>query len=199
MKNRSYLFVLSALLLFGCSQKREEIDSKKIHPSSDTIAIMSVTTKPNLIPLPEVDSTLDINPRIYLIKGQDGFVLFDSVGLDTFHLSFKRQRIDVGLKSPTGKYIACLVRVSLVDEPGIWGDKPAPKRAYHNLVVVNTVSARIVRRMKPPCDSFMNFDKWVSKSRLLFHTSDGFAVGCYFVFDAFRDSLQRVPDEYDDK
>jgi hypothetical protein len=42
----------------------------------------------------------------------------------------------------------------------------------------------------------MDIDKWLSKSRVIFFTSDGFAVGGHFLFDAFRDSLQEIPEDY---
>jgi hypothetical protein len=196
MINQTFYLFLSVLLMLGCSQKHKETNSINNSQSSDTISTESSEEEPNYTPLPEIDFTKDSKSRIYLINGRDGFVLYDSVGLDTFRLSSERQRIDVVLQSPTGKYIACLVRVSLVNEPGVWGDTPAPQRGYYDLVVVNTKSIHIVRRMEPPCADFIELDRWMSKSRLLFHTSDGFSVAGTFVFDAYRDSLQRVDDEY---
>ena len=199
MNNQRYLIFLLALILFSCSQKKEESNSHKNSSINDSIIKQIFSAKPNPIPLPEADSVFDTKPCIYLFKNKDEFFLFDSIGLDTFRLTSNPQRIGVGLQSPTGKYIACLVQVLLVESPGEWGDKVAPLRPLYDLVIVNSVSSKIIRRMDLPSGDDMNLDKWVSKSRLLFHTAAEYAVESFYVYDAFRDSLQKVPEEYGEK
>lgn len=162
-------------------------------------------------PFSEIDSISDSKPRIILIKKEkeryhgrtekDTFIiydyfLFDSLKQDTFYIYSNKFKIDNGITSPTGKYIACLIRISMVDEPGLWGDREPPKRPYEHLVIIDAINGKIIRRLKPPSDSFMDIDKWLSKSRVIFFTSDGFAVGGHFLFDAFRDSLQEIPEDY---
>jgi hypothetical protein len=179
--------ILLALFLSSCRAKHEEINSNQAgRPSNATISKVSTKEEQDRNPLPESDYTHESKPHIYLMKIHDQYILYDSVQLDTFHLSYKHHRIDVGLTSPTGKYIAC----------GFLGEPSGDKISIRRLIILNAYSSRIIHSMGPPTDIYMILDKWISKSRLLFDVTDDFAMEGSYVFDAFRDSLQLVKYDY---
>jgi hypothetical protein len=192
---RTYLNIifLLAIIILGCGKKHEEIILPKASKTIDT-----VQNRLRIIPalLPEKDTIIDAVPCLRVIKGSNGYILFDSVRNDTFNLYKKPKRINKALLSPTRKYIACLVHIATVDEPGIWENKPVPKRSYEHLVIVNAISPRVIREMKEPSDCFISIGNWISKSRILVSTDDGFAVGGCYVYDAFLDSLQEVSESF---
>jgi len=186
MTIRKTIIFLLALFLSNCRAKHEDINSQQAVPSNATTSKVNTEEEQDRDPLPESDSKHDSNPRIKLMKYHGQYFLFDSVQLDTFHLSYKRHGIDDGLTSPTGKYIAC----------GFLGEPSGDKISVRRLIVLNANSGRIIHSMGPPTASYIILDKWISKSRLLFETVDDFVMDGSFVFDSFRDSLQQVKYNY---
>jgi hypothetical protein len=175
----------------SCNRDRNEHKYADSSSKKDTIHVYEMESIPPI--LPEIDTIDNAQPRLHIVKGQGCYFLFDSIRSDTFNIG---KRINKLFISPTGKYIACLVHIDSVNKPGLWdGYKTIPKISHEHLIIVNAINPKIIREIAVPINEtdFIGFEKrnnWISKSRLLFHTSDGFAVAFYFVYDAFRDSLQ---------
>jgi hypothetical protein len=185
-------FICLFLFVFiSCNRDRDEHKYSDSSSKTDTIHNYNNEVIPPL--LPDIDTIYNAKPRLHIIKDKRCYYLFDSIRSDTFNIG---KRINKVFISPTGKYIACLVHIDSVDKPGLWDDnKPIPKISHEHLIVVNAIIPKIIREITVPINEtdFIGIERrknWISKSRLFFHTSDGFAVGFYFVYDAFRDSLQ---------
>ena len=167
-----------------CTQRPKEPTPHVANESVDTVSKHQAVRRRSVDPLPEADTTHDQPFRLLPIKPQDSHDLIDSLRIRRYHFPYERQKIDDALVSPTGKYIAC----------GFWGEKSGNKVSFRHLIVIEAGSGKVVRSTDSPSDCCIIMHKWISKSRLLFTTNDGFFVGLSYVYDAFRDSLQIVSD-----
>ena len=196
MKSTIIRLLIASLLLpvaFFCGQKKSSTSS-----TDTTKALVSATAEPpefeEVQPLPEADTIRQAPCQLRFSLRKSELWGKDTVTQLERQLTFTNAKIDSFLVSPTGKYAVCLHQVSWVKSPGIFEkDEDPGKEPIYSLLVVRTVDGTIIRDVKRPLDLFFDFNRWISNSRLLCVTSDGFAVGSYFVYDAFRDSLQRVP------
>jgi len=129
----------------------------------------------HLLPLPEADTALayHFNDSLFLRSGE--LWLYDFKAHKEKRLTSTHSQIGKFLISPTGKYVA-------------W----TGKIPWRKVVVFNMSTRKVMRRIPPPEDIFVCFEKWVSPSRLLLTCSDEIACEAYYVYDSFRDSLQKV-------
>lgn len=190
MKPSIVLLALSFSLL-ACQKK---VTQQAQPPSLDSSSTQS-PTQPEPYraeqPLPEADtiSNAVLPLRVFLDKGE--LMLFDSLTQQTHQLTLTDQSIDEFLVSPTSDYVVCLKRIGMIPDPELEANENAREVPVHVVLVLETSTLKIIREFNPP-DDFVDVTKWVSKSRFHLWTSDGFAVGESFVYDAFRDSLQQL-------
>ena len=106
-------------------------------------------------------------------------------------------KIDELHRSPDGRYIAYLKIVEFVESPGLWEEgEEVPKEPVHHLVIQNLESQEILREIPPPRDIFIHLDKWLTKHRVLFVTTNGYAVNDFYMYNVSKDSLHTVPYGY---
>jgi hypothetical protein len=213
MKSFSYCGLATFLLFASCtSNDKRDTQSQDSSAAKSNQSATRVESQPkpnvadaeNIIygrpvrqPLPELDTLPSPeNPFRVVLKSREAF-LVDSTSGATQQLTNTDGSIEEVSGSPNGRYVACMKIVDYVDSPGEYepGEK-VPKEAIHHLLVMSLPSGTIIREIPPPEDMFILSDRWISNSRVLFETADGFAVGGFFVYDAFRDSLQKVPYGY---
>lgn len=146
-----------------------------------------------VIPLAEADTIPSPPVSVHPTLNNREVFLVDSVTGTMEQLTFTQGNVDEVSISPNGKYLAYIKVVDYVDSPGEYQEgQTVPEDAVHAIVVVNLASGKTTREIPAPEDIFISFDRWISDSRFLFETGDGFAVGGFYVYDAFRDSLQKV-------
>ncbi|MGA3286874.1 MAG: hypothetical protein ABSD46_05585 [Bacteroidota bacterium] len=145
-------------------------------------------------PLAEADTAISGSPANKVSIQASEVVLQDSAGSSRFQLTYTGGNIDTLFVSPNCKYVACMQILEWVNEPGEYDDsEKVPQRPVYQIVFINLVSRSIIREI-PPEDPlpFWVFEKWISNSRALISTTEGFSVGRVYVYDAFRDSLQYI-------
>jgi hypothetical protein len=193
-----YLFhiIIPAIIFLGCGQKNEEIKPSKEKQRADSLANLAFTKVREYTPLVEIDTLKDSRQQIYLAHNNDRYVLVDSALQDTFRLSPYYEKIMNAMTSPTGKYIVCEISYIPSEVSNDHNLKPRQDVPRWEYVFINTNTSQIIRRIGPPESKYLRLKKWVSKSRLLFYASDDIAILSYHFYDAFRDSLYEVPDEY---
>lgn len=194
------LIALMALLLLDSAPL-----PKSGHESSSAAADSTKTTSHHAPrrkfkeapPLPEADTSIQFQYSFVFSRRNSELWVTDTVSHVDRQLTFTLGKIDSYLVSPTRRYVVCAHRISWVPSPGIFErEEDRSEEPVHSLLVVRTVDGKSIRDIPPPLDLFFDFDRWISNSRLLCVTSDGFAVGSVFVYDAVRDSLQRVPYDF---
>ena len=148
-------------------------------------------------PLPEADtipSTIDL-PKPMLINKY--LVLYNSVTGTSQQLSNTRGEIENVYASPNGKYAVYTTVVRYIDpQVGYIEGEKQPKQAIRHLIVMNIESGRTIREISPDGNESVCFDKWISASRLTFYTWNEDRAGESYVYDSFRDSLQKAPYRY---
>jgi len=143
--------------------------------------------------LPEMDTTSTIPLSLNIFRWKGELFVLDSLTSKTEQLTFTRGKIDTFFLSPTRKYLVCLKLVGTAKEPGLWtSEDKAPDVPAYNIVVIEILKRRLVREIEPRTFD-LTFTKWISTSRFHFTEGDGFAVGEFYVYDAFRDTLQELP------
>jgi hypothetical protein len=142
--------------------------------------------------LPEADIIFSGRSVCRAVIQSGEAMLLDSMGKPAIQLTFSGGNIDTLFVSPNGKYLACMQIVEWVDEPGEYDEfETPPKRPVYQVVFLNLTSHSTIRVLPPePLYEFWEFERWISNSRALISTSEGFSVGDVYVYDAFRDSLQ---------
>ena len=139
--------------------------------------------------LPELDTATVPPQPLSLFRGNGEIYLVDSLASQITQLTFTGARIDTFFISPNRKYVACLKVVAIAKEPGEWGDEEPPDARRYSILVVAIPKGAIIRELTTT-DFNLYFTKWISNSRFHYTTNDGFAVSEFYVYDAFRDSLQ---------
>lgn len=172
---------------FHCS-KNESADSKK-----DATNVEEPEYK-EMQPLPEADTLFSFPYHLAFYLKDSEVWATDTIAHIDQQLSFTQGNVDTFFVSPTKKYVLCQHITGSVKSPGIFeeGEDPGEEPVY-SLMTIRTSDKKILRDFDAPLDLFLYFERWLSESQFLCSTSDGFAVGFFFVYDAYRDSLQRVP------
>ena len=144
-------------------------------------------------PLPEADTLYDTQYTDSLFL-RNGELWAANYILKTERILTKtNSQIDTFFVSPSRKYAACLRRVGLIDSPGLYEEgEVIPKDPVHEVLVLNLVTKQIIRQFAEPEDIFIHIDRWISKSRLVFWCTNGLAANATYVYDAYRDSIQKV-------
>jgi hypothetical protein len=199
------IFVLSlALGSFTCNRQRHisgTNSSIKKMPTEELILIDSLAPSEKLIleegisfkrSLPELDTNQNAKYSIGIIRFKGEIFRVDSFTSQIKQISFTHGKIDTFFLSPNRKYVACIKVVATGKEPGMWEDEEPPEVKIFSIVVMNILQDTTIRELQTK-DWNVYFDKWISNSRLRYTTADGFAVSNYYVYDAIRDTLQRVP------
>jgi hypothetical protein len=151
-------------------------------------------------PLPEADTLLSTPPpwKAVIIAGE--LWIQDTVAGTSRQLTHINNQIDEARLSPNGKYAACMLVMGQVESAGEYSEgEKAPMENLYDILVVNAQTGELVRQIPPPEDIFVWADRWLSNSRLVLSCSSHFSVNAFYVYDAFRDSLQKVRWDFDDE
>lgn len=193
--------MLCVMIISSCSRR-----AKEIRPDSFTVGVMdSAAVAPDEAiedeeggPLPELDtSNVQYHYRVALQDGE--IVRKDPASGISIVISNTGHKIDALFISPSGKYVAGQRRVRMVQEPVLEPDENTPNTPVYEIMVFNIPSGKCIRQFPAPTDEFTFFDHWISTSRFVFYSADGFAVSGYYAYDAFRDSIQTVRYGYGNK
>ena len=196
-------FITSCLfcILFGCNrqksisksygldtvftiQKYKKIDSTKIY-EDDSATVVSHS-------LSEIDTGYNTKYPIGIFKSKGEIFRIDSNTSQITKILFAEGKIDTFFLSPGGKFTAFIIVCATGKEPGLWKPEEAPEADIYSIVVVNNLDNSIIREINTSQWNIA-FDKWISNSRFLYTTNDGFAVSDFYIYDAIRDILQRLP------
>ena len=153
----------------------------------------SVPAEP--IPLPEADTQLAVIQPLSPFLRDAHLWMHDSTSNKDTLISPPSWRIDRIALSPNQRYVAATRITDWIDSPGIFADTTSiPKEPTHNVSIFSCETGRLIRDIDPPEDIFLSMgNKWYSNSRLVLLCSDGFALNAIYVYDAYRDSLQKAP------
>jgi hypothetical protein len=199
---KQYLLILTIALVLSmsahfCSKP------KQTSTSSDSARIVvpsEIQESDHLVsdPLGEADTILQAPNAISFILRASELWADDSLGHNQTQLSFTQGTIQKIFPSPSNNYVACLRRIDPIEEPGLFEKGKAPLRAIHSIMVFRSSDLVLVREFTSPpgFERILQFRRWISDSRFLCNTSDSYAVDGAFVYDVFRDSLQRVTEDY---
>ncbi len=195
----SVALILTVITFATCTPKKSGVakntfvsDSNAIQQSGTVSRSVKGPGSKFAEPLPEADHDTTVYP--FNILRRHGEVLrIDPILHDTLQLSHTKGHIDSFFLSPTHKYLACLRRI-----PG--GEYP--EYPWHELLVYEIPSYKFIRRLNSsefklsPFVGSVGIWHWVSSSRLLFTSMSDLDVAGYYVYDAFRDSVQEVSNHY---
>jgi hypothetical protein len=201
MKHLYLIFILALLVSavdISCSKRKLGLTPAQLAEQS---APPSAPEQYPLIihPLQEGDTLAEASDsRKYFLRNSELWTI-DTLSNDETQITFTRGKIHKFYCSPSTKYVACLHEVAITKEPGIFEHNKAPDRSIYSIMVIRLADGKLIREFDSPpnFDQFLEFGRWLSKSRLFCYTSDGFAIGTGFLYDAFRDSLQQVREDYD--
>jgi hypothetical protein len=211
MRNNSYIKSLSIAICLVCiflSCNRQKPDSgydgsnNKIPIPVSTIIDSTAFPQKSILrdenaisvshSLRELDTDSISKYQISIFRSKEEIFRIDSFTSQIKQISFTNGKIDTFFLSPNRKYVACIKIVVIGKEPGLWEGEEAPNAARYGILVINTLDNSVVREIRTSQWNLC-IDKWISNSRLLYTTDDGFAVSDFYIYDALRDTLQRLP------
>ncbi len=168
-------------------------------PIQQSMAPASQVPQPAIqLPLPDAD-TLSMHTHLLTPALRNNRLwMHDSTTNTDSLVSPSDWSIDRASVSPNKKYVAVRRISDWIDSPGLWDDTThIPKEPIFNIAVFDCQTSRLIRDIDPPEDLFLNMQTpWLSNSRLMLTCSDGFAVNAVYVYDAYRDTLQKVPYDF---
>jgi hypothetical protein len=116
---------------------------------------------------------------------KDSLIVKDTLGIDNLILS------------PHRRYVAIQWITQWVGMDGEWDDSTkAPQEPIHNVSIYDCESGRMVRNIDLRHETFLGMDKWYSNSRIVLGSASDFELIGYYLYDAYRDSLQAMPQDF---
>jgi len=107
-------------------------------------------------------------------------------------LTNKSVKVNDFLFSPTLQYLAYSAIVGSAEEPGLWDStETAPQRAICSIVIFDLATNK---KLKQTDSEWVYITRWLPQDRLLYYTSDGYAVSGYYAYDARKNSMLTMPD-----
>lgn len=117
----------------------------------------------------------------------------NSDATDPVKLTNTSSKVEGFLFSPDFRYLAYAKIVEEADEPGLWDDTTnIPKKNICSIVILNLRDNRIVREIMGRNFYWIYMERWMHDMRLMYHSSDGFAVSGEYIYDPETDSVQEL-------
>jgi hypothetical protein len=80
--------------------------------------------------------------------------------------------------------------VGSAEEPGLWDTtETAPQRAICSIVIMDLQTQRTLKQTD---SDWVYINRWLPQDRFLYHTSDGYAVGDSYIYDAHSRSILNI-------
>jgi hypothetical protein len=138
--------------------------------------------------------TTPLARKIAFLRGRSVWVA-DTNGTNAFRLTDRSVQIDDFCFSPRLRYLAYSAIVDSAEEPGLWDStETPPQRAVCSIVIVDLERNHILSRSD---SQWVSINRWLNDDRLLYHESDGFAVGNSYIYDVHKDAVTELnaPDD----
>ena len=181
---RKILTIAILLFMSSCFKKMEtkiiQVDSINAIIDTSTYIEKPIVSNAPSDPLIEVD-TMNIDYPFNVYRKGNEIFLYDSSLSKEFQITKVNGAIDTFYLSPNRKYVACRKKMEYVDD-----------RWWYGVFFINNQDRKLIKGFEAPTSGFLFFKSWISNSRCILTTSDGFAVSEYYVYDAYRDTVQRV-------
>jgi hypothetical protein len=118
-------------------------------------------------------------------SNKDSLIVKDSLGINEIVIS------------PHRRYVAVQWIRQLIGISGVWADSTeAPQQEIHTVSIYDCESGRLIRDIDLGLETFFGTHKWYSNSRIILGAASEFELIGFYLYDAYRDSLQEMPQDF---
>ena len=155
------------------------------------------SSEPAFVALPEADTSMAerhlLTPflrdnELWMhdsTSNKDSLIVKDSLGINEIVIS------------PHRRYVAVQWIRQWIGMSGVWADsEEVPQEEINTVSIYDCESGRLIRDLDLGIETFFGTHKWYSNSRIILGAASDFELIGFYLYDAYRDSLQEMPQDF---